>query len=152
MPNTGAEYAARFLMHRGNLIDLLESIAADKASFTPWEGAMDFGKLADHMSSSGGFFTVLIQGGERVRPEPSASYEAALERLKTSTHNTVEMLKGLTPEQLSASVTAMGGRTFLVGSLIDYMIEHEAHHKGQVFTMVRMIGQETPKSWVKWPT
>lgn len=86
-----------------------------------------------------------------MRPEPSASYHAALENLKAGTAATVEMLKALTPEQIGASVTAMGGRTVQIGSLIDYMIEHEAHHKGQVFTMLRMAGLETPKSWVKWP-
>ncbi|MDX2004112.1 MAG: DinB family protein [Meiothermus sp.] len=151
MPSTGAEYAVRFMMHRGALVDLLESVPADKAGFVPWEGAMDFAKMADHMSGAGGFFATLIKGGERVRPEPSASYHAALENLKAGTAATVEMLKALTPEQIGASVTAMGGRTVQVGSLIDYMIEHEAHHKGQVFTMMRMAGLETPKSWVKWP-
>lgn len=149
MPNTPDQYITRFLMHRGALIDLLESVPAGKADFAPWDGAMSFQKLADHMSGSGSYFAALIHSQAPARGEPSADYAAAIERLKASTQSTVDMLKSLTPEQLAASITAMGGRTLPAANLVDYMIEHDAHHKGQVFTMMRIAGLPTPKSWVK---
>lgn len=152
MSNPVDPYITRFLMHRGNLLDLLEAVPAEKADFAPWEGAMSFHKLADHMNGAASYFAALVNGTQPVRGEPSTSYADALERLKASTQDTVAMLKSLTPEQLASTVTAMGGRSLPVGNVIDYMIEHDAHHKGQAFTMARIAGVEAPKAWVKWPS
>jgi uncharacterized damage-inducible protein DinB len=42
-------------------------------------------------------------------------------------------------------VPAFGGREMPVTALLDMIITHEAHHKGQVWVMARMIGVKPPR-------
>ena len=50
----------------------------------------------------------------------------------------------LTDEHLSSIVEAFGGRKMPASALADFMIAHEAHHKGQVWVMARMTGVQPP--------
>ena len=53
-------------------------------------------------------------------------------------------ISALSTEDLSRRVTAFGGRELPISALLDMVIAHEAHHKGQVWLMARMIGIKPP--------
>ena len=143
------EYVQRFMMHRGALLDLLEKIPESQGEFKAWENGMSFISLTDHLTGSGINLTNIMTGKERVKLEPSISLSAATNRLKDATWQIEQTISGLSPEQLSQKVTAFGGREMPVFTILDFMREHEAHHKGQIWMMARMIGIEPP-NLVKW--
>jgi uncharacterized damage-inducible protein DinB len=149
MPNSAQEYVSRFMMHRGALVDLLEKIPDSQGEFKAWENGMSFINLVDHLSSSGINLVNLSLGKERIKLEPSATLSAATTRLKDSTTQIQTILSPMTSEQLSQKTSAFRDLEMPVYALVDFMREHEVHHKGQLWTMARMINIEPP-SLVKW--
>jgi uncharacterized damage-inducible protein DinB len=141
----GERYAHTFMMHRGALIDLLETVPADKSDFAAWDGGMSFHKLCDHLSGSSNRMPAMIAGEVPAKVEPSADFVAAKARLNASTENAQALLAGLSDEQTSNIIEAFGGRKMPVSALVEFLIAHEAHHKGQVWMMARMIGIEPPR-------
>ena len=144
----GERYAQTLMMHRGALIDLIELIPADKGDFAAWDGGMSFHKLADHLSASINRVPAILAGQAPGNTEPSANFEAAKEALKISAENARALLSALSDEQLSGMIEAFGGRKMPVSVLIEFLIAHEVHHKGQVWMMARMIGVQ-PAMFVK---
>ena len=144
----GERYAHTFMMHRGALLDLLEMIPVDKGDFAAWDGGMSFHKLADHLSASTNRMPAMIAGEMPAKAEPSADFATAKENMKTSSENARALLANLSDEQNSSIVEAFGGRKMPVSVLIEFLIAHEVHHKGQVWMMARMIGVQ-PAMFVK---
>jgi uncharacterized damage-inducible protein DinB len=141
-------YAGSFTMHRAALIELLEKIPADKGDFAAWEGGMSFAKIADHLSGSSKRIGAMTQGQQPEKLEPSPDLGAAVQRLKATHSEVVAALEVMPPEMLGQKITAFGGREMPVAALLDFMVQHEAHHKGQVWMMARMVGLE-PGMFVK---
>jgi uncharacterized damage-inducible protein DinB len=141
----GERYAQTFMMHRGALIDLLEMVPADKGDFAAWDGGMSFHKLADHLSGSTNRIPAMVNGLAPGKPEPSTDFAAAKAGMKASTENARAFLVGLSDEQLSSVIEAFGGNKMPVSVLVEFLISHEAHHKGQAWMMARMIGIEPPR-------
>ena len=144
MPYSAQEYIQRFMMHRTALIDLLEKIPDDQGNFKSWEGGMSFITLTDHVSSASLNLINMAVGQERVKLEPSSSLSAATVRLKETTLQIQQILSPLTSEQLAQKTSAFRGMEMSVYALLDFTREHEIHHKGQLWTMARMIGVEPP--------
>jgi uncharacterized damage-inducible protein DinB len=141
-------YAGSFTMHRAALIELLEKIPAEKGDFAAWEGGMSFAKIADHLSGSSHRMQHMVRGETPEKLEPSPDLASAVQRLKATHADVVAALGAMPPEMLGQKVTAFGGREMPVAALLDFMVQHEAHHKGQVWMMARMIGLE-PGMFVK---
>ena len=145
---TGKNFARSFTMHRAALIELLEKIPAEQADFKAWESGMTFTRLADHLSGSSIRMGKMMQGVKPDVIEPSADFLGAIERLKSTLTDTQAMLGAMSDEAFQVVVPAFGGREMPVASLVDFMIQHEAHHKGQVWLMARMVGVE-PQMFIK---
>ncbi len=130
-------------MHRNALISVLERVPADSADFKAWEGGMSFVRLTDHLSGSILRLNAMLQGETPVKIEPSNDWNAALERMKSSTPTAAALLEGLTEETLNRVIPVFGTQMPIRG-MIDFLISHETHHKGQIWMMARMIGLEPP--------
>jgi uncharacterized damage-inducible protein DinB len=142
--NPGTFYVGNFLRHRDTLVDLLERIPADQGEFKAWENGMSFRALTDHLSASSRRVAAMLRGQSPEKLEPSVDLAAAIERLRESTVTTVATLETLTDDTLVRVIPAFGGQEMSVRALIDFVIAHETHHKGQVWMMARMIGIEPP--------
>ena len=53
------------------------------------------------------------------------------------------LLEGMSEETLNRVIPAFGTQMPIAG-MVDFLIAHEAHHKGQIWMMSRMIGLEPP--------
>jgi len=134
------DYIAGWLSHRNALIALLDTIKDDQLSFTPWEGAMSFGKLAAHIVDATDMFAKTVRGET---PGKGAAEISTVSELKAyvqgKTEQTKSTLASITEEQLTQIVTfntlQMPGM-----ALLQMAKEHEIHHKGQLFTYARIIG------------
>ncbi|ADV68626.1 DinB family protein [Deinococcus maricopensis] len=141
-------YVRNFLMHRQALQDLLAQIPDNQGSFAAWDGGMSFIGLADHLSGSSARLFSMMRG-QPPQPAPtSATLAEARQHLERTTDATVQALRGMTDEDLRRVIPAFGGREMPVRALVDFIIQHEAHHKGQVWMMARMIGLK-PGMFVK---
>jgi uncharacterized damage-inducible protein DinB len=144
MSTTGQTYARNFMMHRAALLDVLEQIPAEKSNFQAWEGGMSFHKMADHLRGSSARAVAMMRGETPGKPEPSPDFSSALSELRNTGEAFQGLLSGASDEQLSTIIEVFGGRKMPVSSFLDFIIQHEAHHKGQVWMMARMIGLEPP--------
>jgi uncharacterized damage-inducible protein DinB len=144
MPYTANDYLRSWMMHRGAILDLLEKLPDDKGDFAAWEGGMTFTKMIDHLASATLNLTGMMAGRERVKLEPSTSLSAASTRLKEATATVQQQIAAMTDEQLATMISAFGTQ-MPAYNLIDFLINHDAHHKGQLWLMSRMIGIEPPR-------
>jgi uncharacterized damage-inducible protein DinB len=144
MPYSTHEYLQSWMMHRGAILDLLEKLPDDKGDFAAWEGGMSFTKMIDHLTGATLNLTGMMVGRERVKLEPSASLSAASARLKEATATVQQQIAAMTDEQLATPINAFGIQ-MPAYNLIDFLINHDAHHKGQLWLMARMVGIEPPR-------
>ena len=56
----------------------------------------------------------------------------------------MEIFRALTPECLEAKCPTVGGIELSAWKWLRAMIEHEVHHRGQLYTTLRLAGVETP--------
>lgn len=56
----------------------------------------------------------------------------------------VAIFAGLTPDQLTARCETVGGIEMRVWKWLRLMIEHEIHHRGQLYEVLGALGVETP--------
>lgn len=143
--NLAANYARAFAMHRAALNDLYALLPDEQASFAAWDGGMSFVGLADHLASSSDRMLAMLQGqAPGPRADGSADLSGARTRLLESTETALAAIRGLSDEDMSRRVPAFGGREMPVSALLDMIVSHEAHHKGQVWMMARMVGVQPP--------
>ena len=57
---------------------------------------------------------------------------------------TLEILGGLSPDDLEKRCTTVGGADMRVWKWLRLMVEHEIHHRGQLYEVLAQAGVETP--------
>ena len=57
----------------------------------------------------------------------------------------VGLLRGLSPEQLKADCTTPAGTRIPAWKWLRAMIEHEIHHRGQMYLMLNLCEVERPR-------
>lgn len=139
-------YVQRWLRHRLVLLELLEKVNDEYISFKPTETSMSLSQLALHIASSGDMFVQAVKTGSFARPEAlqqPATIAEVRALVESITNRNREEMSAFTPQQLAQVVSATELFGFdAPGSVwLDAMLEHEIHHKGQLFVYVRMTGQ-----------
>jgi uncharacterized damage-inducible protein DinB len=154
----GPQLAAAFRTVRKNTLQIAEDIPADKYDFVPAPGTRPVGTLLVHIAYSPrlyddmhrvnrvttlagynfGTFMGWIAGEEKiVRPK-----EEIVALLKTEGDTLSAWLESLPMDFLAETFTDPSGQN--VRTRFESLLspkEHEMHHRGQLMTMQRMIGQ-----------
>jgi uncharacterized damage-inducible protein DinB len=144
-PSQGQNNARLFMMHRGALLDFLAGLPSEHATYQAWEGGMSFLAQSDHLAGAASRLAAMMRGEKPEPVVPSSDFASALERLTANSHSTSALLAAMSDEQLAQVVPAFGGMQLPVAQMVGFMINHEAHHKGQIWLMARMIGLEPPR-------
>jgi uncharacterized damage-inducible protein DinB len=144
MPYSGQEYVQALAMHRAPLLELLGQIPEDKATFVAWEGGRNFIQTTDHLKLTNLRLLAMMAGEKPGSAEPSNDLASARAALETASANLADTVSQLSSEQLDSVVEAFGGMKMPVYKLLDFAREHDAHHKGQLWTMARMVGVQPP--------
>ena len=145
MTNTGQDHAAAFMMHRGALLELLDQLPDDQGDFAAWDGGMSFQGLTDHLAGASERSLAMLRGETPQKPEPSPDFSSAKQRLRDNATTMQQTLSNLSEEQLGTMIEAFGGRKMPLSTLLEFLRDHEAHHKGQAWMMARMVGIEPPR-------
>lgn len=152
--NRVEQHLRHWLAHRNALLGLIDVLPAVQVQFKPWEGAMPLGQLPVHIAGSAYGFVNFVKSGEFNRPAPPEwkSLEDVKSIVKNLTERTQAVYASLTDAELDAvrEIPHMGmkgpGALFL-GAAID----HEVHHKGQLFVYARMTGVEKVPFFIARP-
>jgi len=155
----GKEMAASFRTVRENTLKIAEEIPEDKYDFCPAPDCRSIGKTLVHIAMGPGFqahihgnkisdlktvnFPELMKGvlAEEAKPRNKAEIIAFL---KSEGDKFASYLEGLDDSFLGEQVTMPPGATPATKSRFEMLLgakEHEMHHRAQLMTIQRMIGQ-----------
>lgn len=70
--------------------------------------------------------------------------DAVLAYLREMHRQSVAIFSCLSASDFEARIETPGGASIRVGKWLRSMIEHEVHHRGQLYLMLGMLGVETP--------
>jgi uncharacterized damage-inducible protein DinB len=147
--DTPAAFVRYFSSVRSRTERLIPLIPPDRLEWSPGQGALTFGELLRHLAG-----TERWMWAENVAARP-ARYPGHAARLAPGYESTVRYFSdlhadamsifgSLTAEQYEADVITPGGARLAAKKWLRAMLEHEAHHRGQLYLMLRLIGVSTP--------
>lgn len=133
----------------------------DKLMWAPSQGALTLGQILRHMHRAELNRMRLVKG----EIDPKEYYrlrhgdttlethlggvtdlDAELEAMRAAHAHTLETLKGMTDADLSKMTLWGKGEVTRLAAFI-LMIEHDAHHRGQIATYLRILGVPHPKPY-----
>lgn len=128
---------------------VVECIPEDRLDWAPAEGRFTPADLVRHIAATERWMWVENVQGLPSRypghgPELAATKAEVLDLLDGLHADSVEIISRLTPEQLRAKCATVGGIDITVWKWLRLMIEHEIHHRGQLYEMLGRLGVETP--------
>lgn len=144
-----AEVFSHWEEARGYLLQALDRFSDEELKFTPYPGAWSAGEVACHIAETEEGWT---HGGmQRVWQQVPAYYVqdyptvAALKTLLTQVHErTLEYMHAEPAESLDQRIALSEGET-TVRWILWHVIEHEIHHRGEIFLMLGMLGKQGPE-------
>ena len=155
----GKELAAAFRTVRDNTVKIAEEIPEDHYGFKPASDCRTIGQTLAHIALGPGFqhhiqgnkifdlktvnFMELMQQAQAEEAKPRTKAEI-IAFLKAEGDQFASFLEGLQESFLAESVTMPPGMQPPSKSRFEMLLgakEHEMHHRGQLMTLQRMIGQ-----------
>ncbi|WP_211747975.1 DinB family protein [Paenibacillus sp. Marseille-Q4541] len=135
-------FISRWKRHREVLHKLVELDQNDLVQYKPWDGGMSYGELAIHIASTTEMFANTVIRGEFTPPQSKDEW-ATMEDVRNLVHRYTEstdsLLASVTEEQQQKVITFFGNTAPGYG-ILNMALDHEIHHKGQLFTYARMAG------------
>jgi uncharacterized damage-inducible protein DinB len=124
-------------------------IPLDKLDWTYREGKFSLGDLARHIATINRYmFAETIQG----KPSRYAGcgkgladgYEDVLMFMERLHRESVEIFSRLSNEDLNRKCATPDGASITVWKWLRAMVEHEIHHRGQIYIYLTILGVPTP--------
>jgi len=112
-------------------------------------GAFTFGDLIRHLGAIQRYmFAENLQGKPSRYPghgrEMAEGYDAVLAFFDRMHRESMGVFASLTPEDLQRRCTTPGGASLPAWKWLRSMVEHEIHHRGQLYLMLGILGVPTP--------
>ncbi len=134
---------------RGRTLRVVSCIPPDKFEWTYQEGKFTFGDLLRHLAALERFmFAENFAGRASVYPghgrELADGHDAVLAYLDEMHQETIAILRSLPDDRLQEKCMTPGGVSITVWKWMRAMVEHEIHHRAQIYTYLAMLGVTTP--------
>jgi uncharacterized damage-inducible protein DinB len=144
-----AEFLRYWDNARGRTRRLIPLVPAGHVEWAPGPGRLTFGDLVRHLAAiERWMFAENAAGRPSAYPghdESLASGREALLAFHDRMHGeAMAVIGALPPEQLAARCQTPGGASLPVWKWLRSMVEHEAHHRGQLYTYLGLLGVPTP--------
>jgi uncharacterized damage-inducible protein DinB len=137
---------------RRGLFAALDKFNDEHLTFVPHEGLRPLGEIALHIASSErGWFRYVVQAEYDHWPSPYELQDyptlAEVKRVLSEEHNrTNAFLETVGADELNRVVERPGREgTLTLRWVIWHVLEHEIHHRGEIFLMLGLLGIEAPR-------
>ena len=128
---------------------VVELIPRERLEWSIQPGSFTFGDLVRHLvAAERHMFAENARGlpsrypGHR--PAGIVGYDGTMRYFERMHAEAMEIFRGLTTEDLLRRCETPGGASIPVWKWLRSMVEHEIHHRGQIYLMLRVIGVSTP--------
>ena len=128
---------------------VIERIPREDLEWAPAKGKFTFGDIVRHLAAIERWMY-----GETVQGKPSRykgcgrdladGYDDVLAYYDRLHEESRRIFAGLSPEQLNGKCTTPAGTPITTWKWLRAMLEHESHHRGQIYLMLAMRGVATP--------
>jgi uncharacterized damage-inducible protein DinB len=134
---------------RLGLYQALDQLTDEQLNFVPHAGLWSLGETARHIAEveAGWLGQVVWRETDKWVSFPAEQYNtiAAVKQLLEEVHNrTLVFLEGKTAADLDQVVDLPWGGATSVGWVIWHVLEHEIHHRGEIYLMLGLQGMEAP--------
>jgi uncharacterized damage-inducible protein DinB len=128
---------------------VIARIPPEQIEWSPRPGAFSFSDLIRHLGAlERWMFAENVQGRPSRYPghgpELADGYEATVAYLERMHAESMEVFRALTSDDLRRKCPTPAGVEITTWKWLRAMLEHEAHHRGQLYLMLGMIGVPTP--------
>ena len=146
---TPSDFVRYFSSIRSRTERLIPLIPPDRLEWSPGHGVLTFGELLRHLAGTERWMWAENVAGRPARyPGHGAAlapgYEATSRYVFDLHGEAMSIFGALTADQYDAPVLTPGGVRMPARKWLRAMLEHEAHHRGQLYLMLRLIGVDTP--------
>ncbi|HYY56266.1 MAG TPA: DinB family protein [Pyrinomonadaceae bacterium] len=146
---TVASFLDYFEKIRARTLRVVECIPPDKIDWTYREGSFTFADMIRHLAAIERY---MYAENAQLKPsrypghgrELADGYEGVLEFINRMHAESVEIFRALSDEDLQKRCLTPGGASITVWKWLRAMIEHEVHHRGQIYLYLSMLGVQTP--------
>ena len=130
---------------RGRTRRVISSIPAEKINWTYMPGKFTFADIIRHLATIERYmYAETVQGNPSLYPGYAGSLqqegESPLEFMERLDSESIEIFKTLSDEDLTKKCMTPAGTSITTWKWLRAMVEHEVHHRGQIFMMLSMIG------------
>jgi uncharacterized damage-inducible protein DinB len=134
---------------RGRTRKVVAVIPPDRIEWAAAPGRWTFGDIVRHLAGiERDMYAENVQGRPTRYPghgrELAEGKDAVLVYLDRKHAEALEIFRGLTPEQLESKVQTPAGTPITAWKWLRAMVEHESHHRGQLYFMLGLLGVPTP--------
>ena len=124
-------------------------IPPDKIEWTYREGKFTLGDLVRHIATINRYMYAETVSGRPSRysgcgKELADGYEQVMNFAERLHRESVDIFAQLTPAQLNRKCATPEGTPITTWKWLRAMIEHEAHHRGQIYLYLSMLSVPTP--------
>ncbi|HET9983213.1 MAG TPA: DinB family protein [Longimicrobiales bacterium] len=143
------EFIRYFENIRARTRRVLACIPPESIEWRPRPGGFSFGDLVRHIGATERYMWAENALGHPSRypghgPELAAGHDAVMAFIERMHAESIEIFWGLTPDELRRPCTTVGGATLPTWKWLRAMVEHEIHHRGQIYVMLGILGVPTP--------
>ena len=134
---------------RGRTVRVVDCIPEERLEWTWQPGKFTLGDLVRHIAAIERYMYAenaarrpsRYPGHGRELAEGLPAVRAFLDRCHSET---VEIVRGLSDADLREKCVTPGGAALSVGKWLRLMVEHEVHHRGQIYMALGVLGMATP--------
>ncbi|HEX9162927.1 MAG TPA: DinB family protein [Thermoanaerobaculia bacterium] len=143
------EFVNYFDKVRERTMRVAACVPPDKVDWTYRDGKFTLGDLLRHLGAVERFmFAENAQRKPSVYPghgrELAGSYDEIIDYMKRMHSQSMSIFCSLTDDDLNAKCMTPGGAELGVGKWLRLMVEHEVHHRGQIYMYLGMLGVPAP--------
>jgi uncharacterized damage-inducible protein DinB len=146
---TVAPFLKYFDSIRERTMRVARAIPSDKIDWTYAPGKFTLGDLLRHIAVTERYmFAENIQNHDSRYtshgPEFAADYESILALMQRLHAESMQIFSQLTDQALQNRCTTPGSTSIPINKWLRAMVEHEIHHRGQIYLYLGLLGVSTP--------